>query len=507
MSSISDPARTEPGAPVTAPPVPGGRDVRWLALAVLAISQLMIVLDATIVNVALTDIRDAGLGFTEASLQWVVNGYTLAFGGFLLLGGRLADRFGRRRLFMAGAVLFAVASLVGGLAQSEAMLIAARAAQGLGGAVMAPAALSLLTVVFQEGRDRDRALGLWAAISAGGAAVGLILGGVLTANFSWRWVLLVNVPIALVAVLGARAFVPESRDESAGRFDVAGAVTVTGGLVALVYGLVRGAELGWARTETYLAFAVAVVLLGSFAVIQARREHSLLPTRLLRNRSVLGADIASLTIGAAMFAIFFFLAIYMGGILGYGPIRTGLAFLPMTLLIGVGAAISSTLIGRVGPRPLLMGGTAVAAAGLALLTRIAPDSTYAGTLLPALSLVALGMGLAFVALTSAAVAGVPDEDSGIASAMLNAGQQVGGALGLAVLTAVSTARTNSMTPTVAPQDPAFLQQVNEALTSGWALGFAVATAIMLLATVITGLMVRVSKEDAADAARGGVHVG
>lgn len=500
--------RSGHGATVTDGPAVSGRDVRWIALAVLAVSQLMIVLDATIVNVALTAIRDDGLGFTEATLQWVVNGYTLAFGGFLLLGGRLADRFGRRRMFSAGATLFAVASLAGGFAQSEATLIAARAAQGLGGAVMAPAALSLLTVVFVEGKDRDRALGLWAAISAGGAAIGLILGGVLTESLSWRWVLWVNVPIALGAVLGARAFVPESKDETARSFDVAGAVTVTGGLVALVYGLVRGAELGWARTETYLAFGAAVLLLATFAVLQVRREDSLLPTRLLRIRSVLGADLGALAIGAAIFAIFFFLAIYMGGILGYGPIRTGFAFLPMTFIIGAGAGIASSIIGKLGPRPLLVGGTITSAIGLALLTRIAPDSTYVGTLLPSLALVALGMGFSFVALTSAAVAGVPEEDSGIASAMLNAGQQIGGALGLAVLTAVSTARTDSLAPTVAQDDPAFLGQLNEALTSGWGLGFGVAAGIMLLATLITGLMVRVSKQDAAAAAaRGGAHVG
>ncbi len=508
MSVTADPPVPSPGATVTDPPAVQGRDVRWIALAVLAISQLMIVLDATIVNVALTDIRDADLGFTEATLQWVVNGYTLAFGGFLLLGGRLADRFGRRRLFMAGATLFAVASLIGGFAQSDTMLIAARSLQGLGGAVMAPAALSLLTVVFAEGRDRDRALGLWAAISAGGAAIGLILGGVLTESLSWRWVLWVNVPIAVAAVLGARAFVPESKDTTARSFDVAGAVTVTGGLVALVFGLVRGAELGWARTETYAAFAAAAVLLAVFAVLQARREDSLLPTRLLRIRSVLGADLGALAIGAAIFAIFFFLAIYMGGILGYGPIKTGFAFLPMTFLIGGAAGIASNLIGKVGPRPLLVGGTGVAALGLALLSRIAPDSTYLGTLLPGLALVALGMGFSFVALTSAAVAGVPEEDSGIASALLNAGQQVGGAVGLALLTAVSTARTNAFAFTAAPQDPGFPAQVQESLTSGWSLGFLVAAGIMLLGTAITGAMVRVSKEEAAAAAaKGAAHVG
>lgn len=502
MSVPQDPpAPSSPG-----PPAVGGRDVRWIALAVLAISQLMIVLDATIVNVALVDIR-TDLRFSDANLPWVVNGYTLAFGGFLLLGGRLADRLGRRRMFTVGASLFAFASLLGGLAETQGLLIAARALQGLGGAVMAPAALSLLTVVFAEGKDRDRAFGLWAAISAGGAAIGLILGGVLTQNLSWEWVLWVNVPIAVAAVLGARAFLPESKDENAQGFDVAGAVLGTGGLVALVFALVRASEVGWTSTQTVLVLSLAVVLLGAFAVLQSRREDSLLPTRVLRNRSVLGADLGALMVGAAIFAIFYFLSIFLGQVQLYDPIRIGFAFLPMTVLIGIAAGIASNLLGRVGPRPLLVGGTLLAASGLALLSRISPDSTYLGTLLPALALVALGMGLAFVALTSAAVAGVPDEDSGIASALLNAGQQIGGALGLAILTAVSTARTQSLfgeAPAQSGQpDPAYV----EALTSGWALGFLVAAGIMLLGTVLTGLMVKGDKDVAAAATQGTVHAG
>jgi EmrB/QacA subfamily drug resistance transporter len=483
---------------VTAPPAVTGRDVRWIALAVLAISQLMIVLDATIVNVALNDIQ-SDLGFTGPNLQWVINGYTLAFGGFLLLGGRLADRLGRRRMFMVGASLFAFASLLGGLAETQGLLIAARSLQGLGGAVMAPAALSLLTVVFAEGRDRDRALGLWAAISAGGAAIGLILGGVLTQNLSWEWVLWVNVPIAVLAVLGARAFLPESRDENAKGFDVAGAVLGTGGLVALVYALVRAGEAGWTSSETLLTLALAAALLAVFGVLQSRREDSLLPTRLLRNRSVLGADLGALMIGTAIFAIFYFLSIFFGQVLDYDPIRTGLAFLPMTLVIGIGAGIASNLLGSVGPRPLLVVGTLISASGLALLARISPDSSYVGTLLPSLLLVALGMGLAFVALTSAAVAGVPDEDSGIASALLNAGQQIGGALGLAVLTAVSTARTESLFGGDSPSVPT--DASIDAMVSGWALGFLVAAGIMVLAGVVMGTMVKVDKAAAAEAAK------
>lgn len=500
MSIAPDPVVLVPDqpGPITEPAPVGGRDARWIALAVLAISQLMIVLDATIVNVALNDIQ-GDLGFSGADLQWVVNGYTLAFGGFLLLGGRLADRLGRRRMFMVGSSLFAFASLLGGLAETQGLLIAARSLQGLGGAIMAPAALSLLTVVFSEGKDRDRALGLWAAISAGGAAIGLILGGVLTQNLSWEWVLWVNVPIAVAAVIGARLFLPESKDEGAQGFDVAGAVLGTGGLVALVYGLVRAGEVGWASTQTLGVLGLAVALLAIFAVVQSRREDSLLPTRLLRNRSVLGADLGALIIGAAIFAIFYFLSIFFGQVLGYDPVRTGLAFLPMTLVIGIGAGIASSLLGRVGPRPLLVVGTLIAAAGLALLSRISPSADYAVDLLPALLLVALGMGLAFVALTSAAVAGVPDEDSGIASALLNAGQQVGGALGLAILTAVSTARTESLLGGDAPVPPTPASL--EALVDGWALGFVVAAGIMLVGSVVLGAMVSVDKREAAEAAK------
>jgi len=479
----------------------GEYDRRWIALAVLAISQLMVVLDATIVNVALPAIR-TDLGFSASNLQWIVNGYTLAFGGFLLLGGRLADRLGRRKVFMAGATLFAVASLLGGLAQSQQLLIGARALQGLGGAIMSPAALSLLTVVFREGKDRDRALGVWAGISAGGAALGLILGGFLTEYASWRWVLFVNVPIAIGAVLGARAVVPESRDESDTGFDVAGALTGTAGLVALVYALVRGNDVGWSSGQTIGTLVLAAVLLGAFLTIQRTARFPLVPGRLFRGSSAAGADLSALLIGAAIFAIFFFLSIYLQGLKGYSPVKTGFAFLPMTILIGVGAAIASNLLGRLGPRPMLVGGMGTAGVGLLALMRIAPDSTYLGTILPALALVAIGMGFAFVSLTSAAVAGVPQDDAGIASALLNSGQQIGGALGLAILTAVSTARTDSVLSGLSAP-PTALQSGN-ALTSGFDYGFAIGAAIMLVGAVTAAFTIRVSKEEAVQASKSAV---
>ena len=464
------------------------REVRkGLALLVLAMSQLMIVLDVSIVNVAITDIDRALDVQGSEDLSWIVTGYTLTFGGFLLLGGKLADRLGRRRIFIAGASLFAVASLLGGLAGSLGMLIGARLLQGLGGALLAPAALSMLTVVFAEGRERNRALGVWAAISAGGAAIGLILGGVLTEYASWRWVLFVNVPVAVVAVLGALRVLPETRDDRARGFDVPGALLVTGGLIALVYALVKGNDYGWGSTRTLLMVGLAVVLLGAFVMVQRRTKDPLVDFRLFRSRSVLGADLGALFVGAGLFAVFFFLVLWMQQVHGYSPLRAGFAFLPMTAFIVVGAAISSQLMSRIGPRPLLMVGPGLGAAGmLALALRLDPGSSYVTVILPALCVLALGMGMTFVALTASAVAGVPPEDAGVASALLNAGQQVGGSLGLAILTAVSTARTTAIAPAGPQGSPASVA----ALVDGWSLGFVVAAGFLALAGVIAGSLVR-----------------
>ena len=482
-----------------------GREVnKGAALLVLAISQLMVVLDATIVNVALPDIARALEVRSNADLSWVVTGYTLTFGGFLLLGGKLADRIGRRSIFIWGAALFAVASLLGGFASNLGLLIAARGLQGVGGALMSPAALSLITVVFAEGKERDRALGIWAAITAGGAAIGLILGGVLTEYASWRWVLFVNVPVAAVAIVGALRVVPESRDDRARGFDVPGAVLVTGGLMALVYALVKGNDFGWGSGRTLLILALAVVLLAAFVSVQRRSRSPLVDFRLFRSRSLLGADLGALFVGAGIFAIFFFLILWMQVVNGYSPVRSGLAFLPMTVLIGVSAGIGSQLLGRIGPRPLLAGGPALAAVGLLLLgLSLEPGSSYLGLVLPCLSLVALGMGMTFVALTSSAVAGVPQEDAGVASALLNAGQQVGGALGLAVLTAISTARTDALAPAGQPTDPAGVPAYFDALVEGWGYGFLGGAALLLIAGIIGFALVRVSRDAAVAALKEG----
>ena len=499
---------TTPVVPTTYPGPAGPAHLnKRLALVVLAVAQLMVVLDATIVNVALPDISRALRVTSNADLQWVVTGYTLTFGGFLLLGGKLADRVGRKKVFIGGASLFAVASLVGGLSGSLGTLLAARAVQGVGGALMSPAALSLITVIFQEGKERNRALGIYAAITAGGAALGLILGGVLTEYASWRWVFFVNLPIAAAAIVGALVAVPDSRDENARGFDVLGAVLVTSGLMALVFALVKGNGFGWASGRTIGTLALAAALLVAFVAVQMRASEPLVPFRVFRSRSVAGADIGALLIGAGLFAIFFFLILWMQVVNHYSPVRSGLAFLPMTLLIGVSAGIGSQLLGRIGPRPLLTVGPLIAGIGLLVLgLRLEPSSSYLTVVLPSLALVAFGMGMTFVALTSAAVAGVPKEDAGIASALLNAGQQVGGALGLAVLTAVAAARTGHLVPGGMQRTPAGLRSYLPALVDGWATGFLVGAGLLITAAVVLNLLVRVSKEEAVIAVQDAVVV-
>ena len=461
---------------------------KWAALAVLSVAQLMVVLDTTIVNVALPSIQRALHFSSAADLQWVVNAYILTFGGFLLLGGRVADRYGRRRVFVSGVVLFAAASLACGLANSSGLLVAARAVQGLGAAFMAPAALSLLTVIFTEGEERNRALGVWAAIAGAGGAVGLLAGGVLTTQLSWRWVFFVNLPIAAFAAVASFRLIGESRDPVAGGFDVPGAVTGTTGLGALVFGLVRANVWGWGSATTILVLAAAAVLLAAFVLLQLRGRYPLVPPRLFRHRTLVGADVGMLIAGAGLFGVFFFLTLYMQDILHYSALKTGVAYLPFTAMIVISAGVCSRILGRVGTRPIVVTGLLLAAAGLALLARLSPATGYLD-FLPSLVLMGAGLGGTFVAITSSAVAGVPQEDTGVASALLNASQQIGGSLGLAVLTAVATARFDAVRP-VHPT-PATLAA---ATTSSWAYAFIVAAGLLVSAAVIAGWLLRPSRE-------------
>jgi EmrB/QacA subfamily drug resistance transporter len=457
---------------------------KWAALAVLALAQLMVVLDTTIVNVALPSIQ-RGLHFSSsANLQWVVNAYVLTFGGFLLLGGRVADRYGRRLVFMSGVVLFAAASLACGLAHTSGLLVAARAVQGLGGAFMAPAALSLLTVIFSEGEERNRALGVWAGIAGAGGAIGLLAGGVLTTELSWRWVFFVNLPVAAFAALASLRLIGESRDPVAGKFDVPGAVTATAGLGALVFALVRANVWGWGSARTILVLAAAAVLLATFVVLQLRGRHPLVPPRLFRNRTLVGADVGMLIAGAGLFGVFFFLTLYMQDVLGYSALRTGVAYLPFTVMLVVSAGVGSRILGRIGARAILICGFVLAAGGLALLARISPTTGYVD-FLPSLLIMGAGMGACFVSVTSSAVSGVPQEDTGVASALLNASQQVGGSLGLAVLTAVAAARLDAVRP-LHPTP----ESLAAATTSSWAYAFVVGAGLLFGAAIIVGWLLR-----------------
>jgi EmrB/QacA subfamily drug resistance transporter len=416
----------------------------WLILVIACLAQFMVVLDVTIVNIALPSVQ-RGLHFSAPNLQWVVNGYTLVFGGFLLLGGRAADLLGRRRLFIAGVILFTAASLFNGFAQSSGMLIVGRGLQGLGGALVSPAALSIVTTSFPGGRERTRALAVWSAIAAGGSAVGLLLGGVLTDVASWRWVFFVNVPVGIAAVTLALRFVPESRLDGARRaYDLAGATTVTGGLVVLVYGIVKAQAYGWGSARSLIDFAIGVGLLAAFIVIERRSETPLMRLAIFRIRALAVGDGALLFISSAMFGMFYFASLYVQEILGYNPLKAGLAFLPVTGGIMIGAGLAQGLVARVGVRWVATAGVTIAAVGLLVLTRLPVHGHYASDLLTGLVPLAFGLGLAFVPITLMATSGIPAEDTGLASGLFNVAQQVGGSLGLAILSTLAASHTSSL---------------------------------------------------------------
>ena len=422
------------------PPVtlaePGPDPRRFRALAVIAIAQLMIVLDATVVTIALPSAQKA-LHISLANRQWVMTAYTLAFGGLLLLGGRVADYLGRKRMFVLSLLGFAAASALGGLAQSSGMLFGARALQGAMAAVMAPAALSLITTTFTETHERARAFGVYGAIAGGGAAVGLILGGLLTQYVSWRWTLLINTPIAITTAIFATRLVTESRTERRTRYDLPGAVTATGGLLSLVYGFTRAQSAGWGAASTLTYLLIGAGLLVAFVAVEARSEHALLPLRVVMDRSRGASFLASLLTGIAMFATFLFLTYYFQQTLHYSAIKSGFAFLPFSIGIITGATLSSRFLPRVGPRSLMVTGFLLAAAGLALFSRVGPESGYLLHILPAELVASLGMGISFVPLSSTALIGVDERDAGVASALVNTTQQTGGTLGVALLNTVA----------------------------------------------------------------------
>jgi EmrB/QacA subfamily drug resistance transporter len=416
----------------------------WVVLVLICFAQFMVILDATIVNVALPSIQK-DLNLTEGNLQWIVNAYTLVFGGFLLLGGRAGDLLGRKRLFLIGLVIFTGASLIDGLANSEGMLIGARSLQGLGAALISPAALSIIATTFKEGSERAKALGVWAAIAIGGSAVGLVLGGVLTQYFSWPWIFFVNVPVGIVTFALSSRLIPESRDEHVERnYDIAGAITVTGGLMALVYAIVDAQQAGWGSAKTLGFFALAAAMLVSFVVIELRTKAPLVRLSIFRIRSLLTANIAMFLAMSGMFAMFFFNTLYIQRVLGFGPLKAGIAFLPFSAGIMVSAGLASQFAPRLGVRPVAAAGFILSTAGLILLTQLPVHGSYLTNVLPSILLSSLGMGAVFMPLTLIATTGLEDADQGLASGLFNTSQQIGGALGLAILSTLATSKTPSV---------------------------------------------------------------
>ncbi|WKX72986.1 MFS transporter [Streptomyces sp. XD-27] len=480
-----------------------------IALAVIASCQLMVVLDATIVNIALPHIQDA-LDFSTTDLSWVVTAYTLTFGGLLLLGGRAGDILGRRRVFTAGIVLFTVASLAGGFAQEPWQLLVARALQGMGGAIASPTALALITTTFPEGPERNRAFGVFAAVSAGGSAIGLLAGGMLTEWLDWRWVLFVNVPIGALIVVLTPLYISESERHS-GSFDVAGALASTAGMASLVYGFIRASEDGWSDGITLLSFGAAVVLLAAFALIEQRAREPITPLRMFSDRNRAGTYVIMLSLAAAMFGMFFFIVLFVQKVLEYSPIKAGLAFLPVSAAIVVSAGLSQQLLPRFGPKPFIVVGSTLTALGMGWQTLVEPDSSYVGGVLGPMLLFGFGMGLNFVTLTLTAVSGVSQHEAGAASGLLNATQQVGGSLGLSILMTLFTSASEdeakrqmpSFLKEATPEQLAAAEKTKElpapwghyVLAEGISTSFVAATALVLVALVTGLVVVKVRKSD------------
>jgi EmrB/QacA subfamily drug resistance transporter len=478
------------------------RDRRGLALAIVLGAQLMIILDMTVVNIALPSIAH-GLHFSATGLSWVLNAYTLTFGGLLLLGGRAGDILGRRQVFMAGIALFTAASLAGGLAQTGGWLLAARAAQGVGGAFASPAVLAMITASFADGRERARALGIYTAVVMGGGSLGLVLGGVITEWVSWRWVLFINVPIGALVVLASPLFLPQTGRQP-GHFDLIGALTSTAGMASLVYGIIRAASGGWSDTVALGAFAAAAILLACFLYRESRAAQPITPLRLFADRRRAGSYLTRLLLVAGMFGMFFFLTQFVQDILRFSPLRAGVSFLPMTaVLLGV-SQLSSRLVSRFRPWTLMVAGLLPVVAGMTWLSRISPGTGYLAGILGPMVLIGAGMGVVFVPLTMASLSGVRPEDSGAASSMVNVMQQVGGSLGLAVLVTAFTSATRAAAvhPVVGLSR---LAQAHLTVVHGVSSAFTLAAILDVLALLVVLTVMRAGRVKKDDLSRAAVN--
>ncbi|HEY5057625.1 MAG TPA: MFS transporter [Gaiellaceae bacterium] len=469
----------------------------WVILVLICFAQFMVVLDATVVNVALPSIQN-DLHLSEANLQWIVNAYTLVFGGFLLLGGRAGDLLGRKRLFLGGLIVFTAASLLDGLAVSSGMLIGSRALQGLGAAFISPAALAIISTTFKDGADRAKALGVWAAIAIGGSAIGLVLGGALTQTLSWPWIFFINVPVGIAVFVLSLRLIPESKDESAQRgFDVFGAVFVTSGLMTLVYAIVEAERYGWGSGRTLGTFVLAALLIVAFVIRQMRYATPLVRLSIFRTRSLTVANVVMFLVGSGLFAMFFFNSLYIQRVLGFGPLDAGLAFLPFTAGIMVSAGFASSFAHRIGTRPIAVGGMILTSIGMLMLARLPVDGSYARDVLPSLIVTSLGLGCVFVPLTLIATTGLEDEDQGLASGLFNTSQQVGGALGLAILSTFAASKTNSVHGTA--KDVALVDGFHVAFAGGAI--FVALGLVALLALLRRHHVVRIEAEADAAAAQ------
>ncbi len=460
---------------------------RWKALAVLGVAYLMVVLDVSIVNVALPSIQ-ADLKFTTEDLQWVVSGYALTFGGFLLLGGRMGDLLGRRTLFMVGLGLFAFTSLLAGLSVNSAMLIGARIAQGAAGAILSPSVFSIVSVTFREGSERNKALGILGGIAGSGAAIGVLLGGILTEYVGWEWIFFVNVPIALGTLLLVRRFVQESRAEGlAKHFDAWGAVTVTASLMLLVYGLTQSTQNGWGSLETIGSLVGSALLMAIFLAIELRSRSPLVPLGIFRRRTLSGANLIGFGLGTMIFGMFFLLSLYMQQVLGYSALKTGVGYLAVALTAVAASGVSQALVTRLGVKPVLVSGMVLLGSGLTYFSQVSVGGSYVGDLLPGFLLIGVGLGFSFVPVSIAALAGVKGPEAGLASGLINTSQQIGGALGLAILTTVATTHTTSLLESGTARP--------EAMTSGFSLAFWVGAGFALISLVTT--LVALKHEDLA----------